>query len=93
MLGFFNWLKAAELISVTNTWNISLPSPHCPLQNPSRKDLNVQMMMEIESALLGAEAIRSPCVYIRPDIDKAVANKVKDIVVNHQGEICGEDLK
>ncbi|XP_073959419.1 SWI/SNF- related protein mor isoform X2 [Choristoneura fumiferana] len=60
-------------------------------QNPSRKDLNVQMMMEIESALLGAEAIRSPCVYIRPDLDKALANKVKDIVVNHQGEICEDE--
>ncbi|XP_068619544.1 SWI/SNF complex subunit SMARCC2 isoform X2 [Battus philenor] len=60
-------------------------------QNPSRKDLNVQMMMEIESALLSAEIIRSPCVYIRPDVDKATANKVKDIVSNHQGEICEDE--
>ncbi|XP_035453405.1 SWI/SNF complex subunit SMARCC2 isoform X2 [Spodoptera frugiperda] len=60
-------------------------------QNPSRKDLNVQMMMEIESSLLGAEVIRSPCVFIRPDVDKATANKVKDIVGNHQGEICEDE--
>ncbi|XP_028025349.1 SWI/SNF complex subunit SMARCC2 isoform X2 [Bombyx mandarina] len=60
-------------------------------QNPSRKDLNVQMMMEIESALLGADVIRSPCVYIRSEVDKATANKVKDIVVNHQGEICEDE--
>ncbi|XP_026332179.1 SWI/SNF complex subunit SMARCC2 isoform X2 [Hyposmocoma kahamanoa] len=60
-------------------------------QNPSRKDLNVQMMMEIESALVSAELIRSPCVFIRPDVDKSTANKVKDIVVNHQGEICEEE--
>ncbi|CAH2054423.1 unnamed protein product, partial [Iphiclides podalirius] len=60
-------------------------------QNPSRKDLNVQMMMEIESALLGAEIIRTPCVFIRPDVDKATANKVKDIVSNHQGEICEDE--
>lgn len=46
--------------------------------------------MEIESALVSAELIRSPCVFIRPDVDKSTANKVKDIVVNHQGEICGE---
>lgn len=60
-------------------------------KNPSRKDLNVQMMMEIESALLGAEIIRSPCVYIRSDVDKATVNKVKDIIVNHQGEICEDE--
>ncbi|XP_013166212.1 PREDICTED: SWI/SNF complex subunit SMARCC2 isoform X2 [Papilio xuthus] len=60
-------------------------------KNPSRKDLNVQMMMEIESALMSAEVIRSPCVYIRPDVDKATANKVKDIVSNHQGEICEDE--
>ncbi|XP_050672537.1 SWI/SNF complex subunit SMARCC2 isoform X2 [Leptidea sinapis] len=57
-------------------------------QNPSRKDLNVQMMMEIESALLSAEIIRSPCIYIRPEVDKTTANKVKDIISNHQVEIC-----
>ncbi|CAB3233401.1 unnamed protein product [Arctia plantaginis] len=60
-------------------------------QNPSRKDLNVQMMMEIDSSLLSAEVIRTPCVYIRPEVDKSTANKVKDIVVNHQGEICEDE--
>lgn len=71
------------------TLTISPPSPLTPLQNPSRKDLNVQMMMEIESALVAAEVIRTPCVYIRPEVDKATANKVKDIVSHHQGDICG----
>ncbi|XP_063381254.1 SWI/SNF complex subunit SMARCC2 [Cydia fagiglandana] len=60
-------------------------------KNPSRKDLNVQMMMEIESSLLGAEVVRSPCVFIRPDVDKPTANKIKDIVVNRQGEICEDE--
>ncbi|XP_039759766.1 SWI/SNF complex subunit SMARCC2 isoform X2 [Pararge aegeria] len=60
-------------------------------QNPSRKDLNVQMMMDIESSLLSAEVIRSPCVFIRSDVDKATANKVKDIIVNRQGEICEDE--
>ncbi|XP_045518037.1 SWI/SNF complex subunit SMARCC2 isoform X2 [Pieris brassicae] len=60
-------------------------------KNPSRKDLNVQMMMEIESALLTAEVIRSPCIYIRPEVDKATANKVKDIISNHQVEICDDE--
>ncbi|KOB77929.1 Uncharacterized protein OBRU01_01454 [Operophtera brumata] len=44
-------------------------------KNPSRKDLNVQMMLEIESSLLGAELIRTPCVFIRAEVDKATANK------------------
>ncbi|RVE44408.1 hypothetical protein evm_010938 [Chilo suppressalis] len=60
-------------------------------KNPSRKDLNVQMMMEIESALVSSEFIRTPCVYIRPDVDKATANKVKDIVGHHQGDICEDE--
>lgn len=60
-------------------------------QNPSRKDLNVQMMMEIESTLLENEFMSKPCVFIRSDVDKATANKVKDIIVNHQGEICDDE--
>ncbi|CAH0760566.1 unnamed protein product [Diatraea saccharalis] len=60
-------------------------------QNPSRKDLNVQMMMEIESALVSSEYIKTPCVYIRPEVDKTTANKVKDIVGHHQGDICEDE--
>ncbi|XP_045779311.1 SWI/SNF complex subunit SMARCC2 isoform X1 [Maniola jurtina] len=60
-------------------------------KNPSRKDLNVQMMMDIETSLITAEIIRSPCIFIRPEVDKATANKVKDIIVNHQGEICEDE--
>ncbi|KAG7309304.1 hypothetical protein JYU34_005246 [Plutella xylostella] len=60
-------------------------------KNPSRKDLNVQMMMEIETALLQADAMKFPIVFIRPDVDKATANKVKDIIENHHGEICDEE--
>lgn len=52
----------------------------------------MQMMMEIESSLLGAELLRSPCIFIRPEVDKTTANKVKDIIVNHQGEICGKSF-
>ncbi|CAG9112898.1 unnamed protein product [Plutella xylostella] len=68
------------------------PPAHRPARpNPSRKDLNVQMMMEIETALLQADAMKFPIVFIRPDVDKATANKVKDIIENHHGEICDEE--
>ncbi|KAL4716244.1 hypothetical protein ACJJTC_004738 [Scirpophaga incertulas] len=60
-------------------------------KNPSRKDLNVQMMMEIESSLVSAEVVRTPCVFIRSDVDKTTANKVKDIVSHHQGDICDDE--
>ncbi|XP_052754029.1 SWI/SNF complex subunit SMARCC2 [Galleria mellonella] len=59
-------------------------------KNPSRKDLNVQMMMEIESSLSTAEIVRTPCVYIRPDVDKATVNKIKEII-GHHGDICEDE--
>ncbi|XP_060805963.1 SWI/SNF complex subunit SMARCC2 isoform X2 [Amyelois transitella] len=59
-------------------------------KNPSRKDLNVQMMMEIESSLNSAEVVRTPCVYIRPDVDKATVNKIKEII-GHHGDICEDE--
>lgn len=47
------------------------------------------MLMEIETALLEADCLRLPCVYIRPDVDKQLASKVKDLVISHQGEVAG----
>lgn len=60
-------------------------------KNPMRKDPNIQMLMEIETALIEAECFRLPVVYVRPDVDKALAAKVKSIINNHQGEITEDE--
>lgn len=60
-------------------------------KNTMRKDPNVQMLMEIESALIETECLHLPVVFIRPDVDKALATKVKDIVQGHQGDITEDE--
>jgi len=55
-----------------------------------RKDPNTQMLMEIETALIEAECLRLPVVLIKPEVDRALATKVKEIITNHQGEITGK---
>uniref|UniRef100_A0A1B0DH08 Uncharacterized protein n=2 Tax=Phlebotomus papatasi TaxID=29031 RepID=A0A1B0DH08_PHLPP len=60
-------------------------------KNTSRKDPNTQMLVEIETALIEAECLRLPVVYIRPDVDKALAAKVKDIIMKHQGELTEDE--
>lgn len=60
-------------------------------KNPMRKDPNIQMLMEIETALIEAECFRLPVVYVRPDVEKSLAAKVKSIINNHQGEITEDE--
>lgn len=56
-------------------------------KNPMRKDPIIQMMIDMESAMIEADCIRWPIVYVRPEVDKATANRITEIVSNHQGEI------
>uniref|UniRef100_A0A182N6Q0 SWI/SNF complex subunit SMARCC2 n=1 Tax=Anopheles dirus TaxID=7168 RepID=A0A182N6Q0_9DIPT len=60
-------------------------------KNPMRKDPIGQMVLDIETALIEAECMRLPIVYIRPEVDRATANKITDIVTNHQGEITVDE--
>lgn len=60
-------------------------------KNPMRKDPNIQMLMEIETALIEAECFRMPVVYVRPDVEKTLASKVKSIITDHQGEITEDE--
>lgn len=60
-------------------------------KNPIRKDPNIQMLMEIETALIEAECFRLPVVFVRPDVEKALAVKVKSIINSHQGEITEDE--
>lgn len=60
-------------------------------KNVARKDPNIQMLMEIETALIEAECFRLPVVFVRPDVDKALAAKVKSIINSHQGDITEDE--
>lgn len=69
--------------SINNLFNI--------LQTTSKKDPNIQMLLEIESALIDAEIFRLPTIYIRPEVDRALASKIREIITNHQAEITEEE--
>lgn len=49
------------------------------------------MLMEIDTALLEAECMRMPICYIRPDVDKSISLRIKDIIANHQGEMTEDE--
>ncbi|KAM4688019.1 SWI/SNF complex subunit SMARCC1 isoform 2-T2 [Discoglossus pictus] len=63
------------------------------LQNPSRMDRNVEMFMTIEKTLMQNNCLSRPTVYLIPDIELKLANKLKDIVKRHQGTVTEEKLK
>ncbi|KAK9509493.1 hypothetical protein O3M35_006800 [Rhynocoris fuscipes] len=56
-------------------------------KSPSRMDRNVEMFMAVERALIQAKCLTLPVVYVRPDVEKPTAAKVKDIIKRHQGTI------
>lgn len=60
-------------------------------KNPMRKDPIIQMLLDMETALIEAECMRLPIVYVRPEVDKATANRITDIVTNHQGEMTMDE--
>lgn len=53
-------------------------------------DRNVEMMMAVEKALIQNKCLTLPIVFVRSDVDKQTAVKVKDIVKRHQGNITGK---
>ncbi|KAE8595356.1 hypothetical protein XENTR_v10015708 [Xenopus tropicalis] len=63
------------------------------LQNPSRMDRNVEMFMTIEKTLMQNNCLSRPTVYLVPEIELKLANKLKDIVKRHQGAVTEEKLK
>ena len=56
-------------------------------QNPSRMDRNVEMFMQIERTLVSNNCLGRMAVFLRPEIEKALAGKFKDIVKRHQGSL------
>ncbi|XP_029820524.1 SWI/SNF complex subunit SMARCC1 [Manacus vitellinus] len=63
------------------------------LQNPSRMDRNVEMFMTIEKTLVQNNCLSRPTIYLIPDIELKLANKLKDIVKRHQGTVTEEKSK
>nr|DBA25366.1 TPA: hypothetical protein GDO54_012901 [Pyxicephalus adspersus] len=63
------------------------------LQNPSRMDRNVEMFMAIEKTLVQNNCLTRPTVYLVPEIELKLANKLKDIVKRHQGTITEDKTK
>uniref|UniRef100_A0A8C5UHP2 SWI/SNF related, matrix associated, actin dependent regulator of chromatin subfamily c member 1 n=1 Tax=Malurus cyaneus samueli TaxID=2593467 RepID=A0A8C5UHP2_9PASS len=57
------------------------------LQNPSRMDRNVEMFMNIEKTLVQNNCLSRPTIYLIPDMELKLANKLKDIVKRHQVSI------
>uniref|UniRef100_A0A8D0HWJ3 SWI/SNF related BAF chromatin remodeling complex subunit C1 n=1 Tax=Sphenodon punctatus TaxID=8508 RepID=A0A8D0HWJ3_SPHPU len=63
------------------------------LQNPSRMDRNVEMFMNIEKTLVQNNCLSRPTIYLIPDIELKLANKLKDIVKRHQGTVTDDKSK
>ena len=47
----------------------------------------MEMFMQIEKALVAAECLIRPVIYLRPEVEKILVFKLKDIVKRHQGVI------
>lgn len=51
-------------------------------------DRNVEMFMQIEKLLVSQKLLQLPSIYIRPDMDKILQPKLRDIIKRHQGVIA-----
>lgn len=54
-------------------------------------DRNVEMFLQVEKALVQSKCLSMPQIYIRPDVDKLLVPKLKDIVKRHQGVLVDEE--
>lgn len=54
-------------------------------------DRNVEMFMQVEKTLIQNKCLTMPNVFIRPDVDKTLQTKVKDIIKRHQGTVTGNN--
>lgn len=53
-------------------------------------DRNVEMFLQVEKALFQSKCLGLPQIYIRPEVDKALVPKLKDIIKRHQGALVEE---
>lgn len=52
-------------------------------------DRSIEMFMNVEKALIHAKCLSMPVIFIHPDVDKNVQNRIKDIIKRHQGTLTG----
>ncbi|KAK7864658.1 hypothetical protein R5R35_012427 [Gryllus longicercus] len=60
-------------------------------QSPSRMDRNVEMFMNVEKVLIQNKCLIMPVVYVRSEVEKTVANKIKDTIKRHQGSLTDNE--
>lgn len=49
------------------------------------------MLLDIEGALSEAELIRYPVVYVKPEVEKSLSTKIKEIISSRQGEVVDDE--
>ncbi|XP_004536959.1 SWI/SNF complex subunit SMARCC2 isoform X2 [Ceratitis capitata] len=60
-------------------------------KNPPRKDPNIQLLIDIEQALVEANLYRIHYIYIRPEVNKELAQKLRDILLTRRVEIVTDE--
>lgn len=62
-------------------------------QSGSRLDRNVEMLMATERSLIQNRCFSIPSVYVRPEVEKVTAAKIKEVVRRHQGSIVEAEVE
>ncbi|XP_065354903.1 SWI/SNF complex subunit SMARCC2 isoform X2 [Calliphora vicina] len=60
-------------------------------KNPTRKDPNIQLLIDIEQALVEADLYRIPYIFIRPEVDKQLATRLREILATRRVEIVSDE--
>lgn len=60
---------------------------HFALQSPARLDRLIEMFQAIEKGLIQNKFYTLPVVYVKPEVDKNLAVKLKDIIRRRNGQI------
>lgn len=55
------------------------------------KDPNAQLLADIETGLIDEQFLRLPVVFIRPEVDAELREKITSIITNRQGEVVKDE--
>ena len=76
-----------KLMPKTKLLHVFICRRRFDFQSPSRMDRNVEMFMQIEKALAQNKCFVPHAIFLRPDMDKILVPKLKDIIKRHQGHL------